>query len=500
MSGDETPAKITAFYDGKCPMCAAFVGSVAHSARKDEFDLRDMHAESSLPFAKDAIEKEIHVVDAGGRTHKGAAAIMTIVARYPHLRWLARTASFPLILPFLPIGYRLVAANRRFLFGPGGRIFWLKVAVVLAFCLGLAMSSRVWIGPRSYPLTPVFDLFGSLLHLSDTVLFAALFALAAVILVYPKPQKFIAAFVAIVAIFCLLDVTRLQPWVYQYGLVVLTLGLFSWDSDDVTGRQRTLNIVRLIVAATYVFSGLQKINAEFIEQVFPDLVQPISDAVPVSAYPLYLAGFAAPFIQIAFGIGLLTRRFRRVSLIAAVAMHVFILAMLGPFGANWNSIVWPWTAALAAFDLLLFTGKEKFSLRDVLWTRRYPYHAAVLGLLAVAPLLSFFGLWDAYLSAALYSGNLTEAFIYVTEEGKRVLPEDISRHLEETAPGHYELDFGRWSVADLNVTPYPETRVYKRVAKQVCQRMRDSDDLVLVIREQRLFLGKPEAAYRCADL
>jgi len=39
-------------------------------------------------------------------------------------------------------------------------------------------------------------------------------------------------------------------------------------------------------------------------------------------------------------------------------MHLFILTMFGPMGLDWNNIVWPWTAAMAVFDVLLFAGAE----------------------------------------------------------------------------------------------------------------------------------------------
>ena len=52
-------------------------------------------------------------------------------------------------------------------------------------------------------------------------------------------------------------------------------------------------------------------------------------------------------------------------LIAAVAMHVFILAMFGPLGLNWNNIIWPWTVAMAVIDILLFNTKQEFSWRDI---------------------------------------------------------------------------------------------------------------------------------------
>jgi predicted DCC family thiol-disulfide oxidoreductase YuxK len=500
VSSDANDGKLTAYYDGKCPMCTAFMGAVARSEQKQAFDLRDMHAELSMPFTKDAVEKEIHVVDASGQVHKGAAGIVKIIEQHPRLRLLARVGRLPFIEPLLPLGYRVVAANRRFLFGPAARIFWLKTTVVLAFAVGLLMSSRLWIGPRSYPLAPVLDMFGSSIRLSDYVLFAALFPLAGMILVSAQPRKFIGAFLAIVAVFCALDATRWQPWVFQYSLVLMTLALFSWNSEDAGGRQRALNIVRLIIAGTYVFSGLQKINAEFVQFVFPEFVEPITKAVPAAAYPLYLLGMATPLVQVAFGVGLLTRKYRRISLVLAVAMHVFILALIGPLGDNWNSIVWPWTAAMAAFDLLLFTGRDPFTLREVLWTKRYPYHAAVLGLVAILPFLSFVNLWDSYLSAALYSGNVTEGFIYVSDAGRESLPEDIRRHMTQASPGTSELDLLRWGIEDLNVTPYPETRVYKTVARAVCGRLADPMQLILLVREQRMFLSTPEQTYRCADL
>jgi len=81
--------------------------------------------------------------------------------------------------PLLLIGHRLIVANRRFLSGPASRIFWLKLIVVLVFGLGLSMSPHLWIGPRSYPVAPVFQSQQWLGHPVDYAMFAALFALAA---------------------------------------------------------------------------------------------------------------------------------------------------------------------------------------------------------------------------------------------------------------------------------------------------------------------------------
>jgi predicted DCC family thiol-disulfide oxidoreductase YuxK len=500
MSGEQPDNKIKAYYDGQCPMCSAVMDSVRNSTKADAFDLRDMHKEKRLPFGKQALEKEIHLVDRGGRTYKGAEAIFKIAEEYPHLHVLTSLARTPLIKSTAPIFYGFVAANRRFLFGPASRLFWLKIALVLAFCLGLILSSRLWVGPRSYPAVPVASVLPQIDGLLADGLFAALFLLAAAILVVPKPQRFIAAFLAIIGAFCALDQTRWQPWVFLYGFLLATLALFSWDSADSRGQRSALNIARLILACTYIFAGLQKINSNFMDIDFLWIVQPITNVLPSTAGLLHALGKIVPFVQIAFGIGLLTNRLRRVSLIAAVAMHGFILAMFGPLGAAWNNVVWPWTAAMALFDILLFTDKGRISFSELLWTPRRPYHAVVLIFFAVLPVLSFFNLWDSFLSAALYSGNLTEAEIYVTDGGRAALPASIGGRLVQTSANTNILNLQRWAIEDLNVTPYPETRLYKAITRHVCSELPDRSQLVLIVREQRMFLSKPETGYRCWEL
>jgi hypothetical protein len=397
-------------------------------------------------------------------------------------------------------GDRLKAAHRRSLVGSADRLYWLKVAVVAVFCIGLAMSPRLWIGPRSFPAAPIIDGLPQIEGVVADVLFASLFVLAAAIIVSPKPQRLIVAFLAIIAAFCLTDQTRWQPWVLLYGFLLATLALFSWDSGDAAGRRSALNIARLILASTYVFSGLQKANLNFMDSDFSWIVSPITGRLPSSAKLMHPIAMLVPFIQVAFGIGLMTNRFRRISLAAAVSMHVFILAMFGPLGLDWNNVIWPWTAAMALFDVLLFADDARYSVRDLLRTPGRPYHALVLTAFVALPTLSFVNLWDSYLSAALYSGNLTEGIIYLSDAGRGSLPVSIAEHVVRTSDNTHVLNIQRWALEDLNVMPYPETRVYRAIARNVCGRLDDRRQLVLVVHEQRMFRSRPEADYACRDL
>jgi len=80
------------------------------------------------------------------------------------------------------------------------------------------------------------------------------------------------------------------------------------------------------------------------------------------------------------------------------------------------------------------------------------------------------------------------------------LPATIARYLVHTSPDTNVLNIQRWAVEDLNVMPYPETRVFKAIARSVCRRLRDPAQLVLIVREQRMFFSRPELGYRCWQL
>lgn len=376
------------------------------------------------------------------------------------------------------------------------RLFQLRLTILVAFCIGLVMSPGLWIGPRSYPQVPVWSPLPPI-DGAAAALYGALFVLAGLAVILPRARWPVAGFLVIMIVFCLTDQTRWQPWVFQYSVLLAVVGLAS---EGAANDLQMLNLARLVVVFTYVFSGLQKINLNFMENEFSWIISPITGLLPSMTTPLDALGFLVPFVQVAFGVGLLTRRFRRVSLVAAVAMHVFILAMFGPLGLNWNNVVWPWTAAMAVFDVLLFSGPADFTWRDIVWDVRDLRHGAAVALFVVLPALSFFNLWDSFLSSALYSGNLTEAQIYLSDLGAASMPDGIRSYLVHTSDNTNVLNLQRWAIADLNVAPYAETRVFKTIAGDLCQALSDRNQLVLVVKEQRLFFSHPEVGLRCSQL
>ena len=80
----------------------------------------------------------------------------------------------------------------------------------------------------------------------------------------------------------------------------------------------------------------------------------------------------------------------------------------------------------------------------------------MLGLCAVAPLLSLFHLWDNYLSWALYAGNKDAGRTLITNAVETRLPDEIRDYATRKDEQTHMIDIAEWSHDELNVPPYPE--------------------------------------------
>ena len=332
----------------------------------------------------------------------------------------------------------------------------MRCALAAALVAGLLLSPNLWVSStRTYPLTPVWDTVLPLPYPADYALLGLFVALAAGVgIAWGRTARWFGGVVLILAAFLVLgDISRLQPWLYQYSFMLLALCLYGWGR---VGTPDTLNACRLIVVATYFWSGLQKANAGFFKVTYPWLVGPLTERLPDWAGSALLSGaYAVPVVEAAIGVGLLTRRFRKLAVAGAVLMHAFIMVCVGPWGNDYNAVVWPWNFAMVAFVLILFwRASDEHSSYSILVPSQnlspaFALRAAVLVLFALMPLFSFFGLWDSYLSSSLYSGASKRAYV-----------------MEWDGSEWQTTRIGDLAEGELNAPAYPEERVFKSVFAQ----------------------------------
>jgi hypothetical protein len=365
-----------------------------------------------------------------------------------------------------------------------GEVRLLKIVLALALLCGFALSRRLWVSTgRLYPNVPVFDFLPTIATPLDYVLFGALVALLLTIVIRARPRPAAASFVALASALVVFDVSRLQPWFYQYLFVMLVLAVYSWREED---ARVPLRACALMFACVYFWSGVQKLNPQFFAEVVPSLFGPYLAHVPASfarlATPL---GVLIPVTEICAGVLLLTRRWRRVGIVLAVATHAFVLMLFVPLRRN--NVIWPWNVATAAFVLIVFR-RDVGTLKDFLPRRFLSLQTLALVLFGVMPVFGLFGLWGQYESAALYSGNTTRAEFTLSERVARSLPPRVQEKLRPASEG-FRLDINHWSYAELNVPAYPSERVYRAAAAALCRFAENSSDVRLDVNEPPRIFG-----------
>jgi hypothetical protein len=355
---------------------------------------------------------------------------------------------------------------------------------------------------RSYPLTPVTEKLPLVSSPFDYVLFITLLALLVITAINSRPLIPIVGFLVLSLFLCLSDQSRVQPWFYQYVVMLAAFALYLWNGADENHQRVLLNTCRVIIAASYFWSGLQKLGVGFIDQIFPSLINPylnfIVGTINLVPRPLIVL---VPLLEIAIGIGLMTRRFRNLSVLLAFMTHVLILGLLIPLKRN--SVVWPWNIAMAALAFILFWRASDFSLREALLPKKLGLQTVVLILFVIMPVFSFFNLWDSYLSSSLYSGTIETAAIDVSESTKQRMPPAIQTYVQLSRRTNTpQINPTRWSLLELNVPSYPERRIFINVTRKICTYAEQPFDVTLTVynKPNRWNGSRKSRSYNCAEL
>jgi uncharacterized membrane protein YphA (DoxX/SURF4 family) len=362
----------------------------------------------------------------------------------------------------------LLQGNKELWHSPGRRMLLLKITICAALLTALALAPRLWLSDRAFPTIPVHPALPELPQAVSVALLALLTLGVFTVAILPRPRLMFFIVPALGAALVLFDINRLQPWFYQYMLMFLALSLMDWDEPNSPKSKAAWGTCAFILAAIYFWSGIQKANPAFVNEVFPWL------ASPFAGKQLQPLAYVVPILEATVGILLLFPRTRPAGVLGAIVMHSLLLSALGPLGHNYNSVVWPWNVAMIVMVLALFWRDSDPIVR--------PPRSALLGMfirtaVGSLPVLNFVGAWDDYLSASLYSGKSRDAWILLSEEGMRRLPPNVPR----TAIADRWLEINRWAMLELNTPPYPELRVYKAVARKLRDAGVPADEMLLYV-------------------
>ncbi len=357
------------------------------------------------------------------------------------------------------------------------RLKLVKASIVIAFALGVSFSFHLWIGEeRLFPLVKPIDAIPSLASPVQLILMLTFISLcAAWIFIENRLVGLIA--IGTLVIVLSQDQMRWQPWVYLYLLMLLPYLLPSHKGGN---EKSTMLCLQLIIAGVYVWSGIQKLNSNFINSTFVQMIRVFNIDKGVESW--VNVGYAVPVIEISIGFALLTSRFRKIGMYCAIAMHIAILVYLSPIVLNHNSVVYPWNVAMIFFIRLLFWGTSENLFSSIRHTRPNIWAIVPLVLVWIFPIFSFFGYWDHYLSFSLYSDKPSNYYIAVEQTELHKINKRFENYFAKIPglQGGQIIDVNKWAYFELNVPFYPENRVLRKLSREFCELNIDEDRLVFL--------------------
>lgn len=353
--------------------------------------------------------------------------------------------------PNMPVVLKKIIVTRLICF------FWIVAKII---------SWKVWLADRLFPVVPPFNFLfvPSAIHLMLFIFsLLALFAL----LIFPTNRVLQVSVIIIEVLSCLLDQNRWQPWEYQYIFIILALVI------NYKNEKNGVSAIAFIFLSVYFFSGAGKMNPVFAISVRNKIIlSGILHGGNSIAYEwlVYHIGYLLGIIEILSGVGLFFMRTKRVSAIFIIIMHLFILAIFGPFGINYDRIIWPWNVVMIVIAYVFFICNTPVSTSFQSITQGW--NKLLIVFFGILPVFNFFGYWDFYLSSSLFSSKPPDMYVYIHKPGgSKVLQPFFADHKNKFPFNNDSiLNIRAWSFREMQVPVYPELRIYKSIKEQLLKR------------------------------
>jgi hypothetical protein len=375
--------------------------------------------------------------------------------------------------------------------------FWALFAIAL-----FVVTSGLWLPQTLFPQVALLELFNGfpsgIIYGAIAVVIIALFSILLGKFSYdtiPRSLKIRFLSWAIltdaIAILCLIDQHRIQPWV-----VHLVVGAFVF----MTCRpQRGVALLRILAISIYIYSALGKFDYQFMHSVGPQLLTGLAELISVDMKTwdstlVSKLSLLLPLGELLIGIMLCHCRTRKLAILSATAMHICLAVLFSPFGLNheWGVVVWNVFFIFQndmLFGTTLLAGVSKcrskseptatgaeVELSEHTVDKPVKPQAQWIGQLIltavlVVPALEPFAVVDHWPSWGLYSPRNSRVVVrvYLSAGTKTNEIEEFFQPQLPNVPFRV-LDLSRWSLETLGVPIYPQQRYQLGVALAVAQK------------------------------
>ena len=335
-------------------------------------------------------------------------------------------------------------------------------STALFLLIAKILSWKLWLANRTLPTVPIFDFLYAVPNFIHLILLLTSIFCLVVFIVKPTVNKALAIFLLVEVASCLLDQNRWQPWEYQYVFMFFIL----WVNRK--NEQAALLLLLIVFSSTYFYSGLQKFNPHFLKIVWKRTILEaflhLPNNITQQAITIRL-GYIVPATEIALGICLLIRRTRKIAMAFLIVMHLVVLIIIGPWGINYNLIVWPWNLAMAVFFVIIWN--KEIDMAQVKLLLKPNINWITIIAWVCLPLLNFIGYWDYFFSSSLYAGRIDMCNIEITKPPQNFELNKYYKPKENSDTSNIEtIVVQTWAMGEFNTPSCPQARVYKKIKQQ----------------------------------
>jgi hypothetical protein len=337
-----------------------------------------------------------------------------------------------------------------------------RAALCGSTLLMVGLSWPLWVDDPDFPRVPFLRGMPELPYWASWVVLAGILATLGLATIGRAWRPMLRISLPLLAFAILQDQNRFQPWAYQYAVIGLAMAS--------TSKGRVLRLARWYVIGLYFYSGLSKLDASFCRELGPTFLSAALGPIGLEpwSWPESIRAptcLGMPAFEIAVAWLLVFRSTRRIGLVGAVAQHLALVGILGPWNLGHSAIVLIWNLSLIIEDVLLF-GRSTIPIDEGVDSISGRLARLAFWLAMILPVGERLGLCDAWPGHALYASHAERSDVFIHEDDAEHLPEAVRRRLATSGVGPWRrLDLTGWS-RDVRGTPlYPSGRVGNAVAE-----------------------------------
>ena len=338
-------------------------------------------------------------------------------------------------------------------------------AICVFWFIARIRANKVWLPEyRVYPSIPIFDFLDGYPLIIQTSLY--LISLVTLITIFIYPKKRIPQIILIISVILssILDTITWQPWEYQYLCILIAIVINRRNPHMI------FSIILIILASIYFYSGLQKFNGAFLHSVWKGLILKKFFSIDNINLLTHYSGLIIAIIESILGLGLIFSKTRMISAYLLIAMHLFILVLLGSIqGFN---IVLPWNILMIVIIHNLFINKP--ANFDYLSLKNFNFIFVILW--CIMPAFSFFGLWDQKLSSNLFSGKFENLTICINGDIHPDLKDYVIPDTKQACNSQTRISITKWTTSEMFILPPSGKWYYCKVIRKLSNKYSIQED------------------------